>query len=105
MYSRLQSEVLALSDSDYLVILLIMVVTTVWLIYICFTTSRRFRFVDATATSKIRSAAQGHVELKGLAEWMKGDSFTSPFSNSRCVWYHCTIEKREKTVNAAGGRI
>ena len=76
--------------------LLIMVVTTAWLIYACFTSFRRLRFVDGTATSKIRSAAQGHVELKGLAEWMKGDSFTSPFSNSRCVWYHCTIEKREK---------
>jgi hypothetical protein len=35
--------------------------------------------------------------LKGLAEWMKGDSIMSPFSNRRCVWYHCTIEKRVKS--------
>ena len=98
MYYWLQTEVLAMSDSDFLVILLIMVLTMAWLIYICFTSARRFRFVDGTATSKIRSAAQGHVELKGLAEWMKGDSFTSPFSNNRCVWYHCTIEKRDKSV-------
>jgi len=96
MYDWLQSDVLAMSDSDYQVILLIMVVTIAWLSYICSTTFSRFRFVDGTPTSKIRSAAQGHVELKGLAEWMKGDSFTSPFSNNRCVWYHCTIEKREK---------
>ena len=96
MYSRLQSEVLAISDSDYRVMLFIMVVTMAWLIYVCFTAFKRLRFVDGTATSKIRSAAQGHVELKGLAEWMKGDSFMSPFSNRRCVWYHCTIEKREK---------
>ena len=50
----------------------------------------------ATATAKIRSAAQGHVELKGLAEWMQGDQIHSPFSNSRCVWYHCSIESRQK---------
>jgi hypothetical protein len=96
MYDWLQAEVLAMSNSDYQVMLLIMVVMMLWLLYICFTSFSRFRFVDGTATSKIRSAAQGHVELKGLAEWMKGDSFTSPFSNNRCVWYHCTIEKREK---------
>jgi len=96
MYSRLQAEILGISDSDYRVMLFIMTIAMAWLMYVCFTAFRRLRFVDGTATSKIRSAAQGHVELKGLAEWMKGDSFMSPFSNSRCVWYHCTIEKREK---------
>jgi hypothetical protein len=28
---------------------------------------------------------------------MSGDSIVSPFSKSRCVWYHCTIEKRKKS--------
>jgi len=52
--------------------------------------------MDGTATSKIRSAAQGHVELKGLGELMQGDSIQSPFSGSRCIWYHCTIDKRQR---------
>jgi hypothetical protein len=37
------------------------------------------------------------VELKGLGEWLPQDSITSPFSNSRCIWYHCTIDKRERS--------
>ena len=85
--------------SDYLALLAALVATFVFMLYFCFRALRSFRFVDGTATSKIRSAAQGYVELKGLGEWMSGDSIVSPFSNSRCVWYHCTIEKREKKGN------
>jgi len=96
MFSWLESELLAMSRTDYLVMLGILAVICVYLIYYSFSAFRRFRFVDATATSKIRSAAQGLVELKGLGEWLSGDSITSPFSKSRCIWYHCTIDKRQR---------
>jgi len=96
MYSWLESEILALSKSDYLVLYTVLVAMFGYLVYFCFGAFRRFRFVDGTATSKIRSAAQGHVELKGLGEWLPGDSISSPFSESRCVWYHCTIDKRQR---------
>ena len=96
MYYWLESEILAMSAGDYLAILTVMTGLFAYLVYRCVVAFKRFRFVDGTATSKIRSAAQGHVELKGLGEWLKGDNITSPFSNSRCIWYHCTIEKRQK---------
>ncbi|MDC1287687.1 E3 ubiquitin ligase family protein [Gammaproteobacteria bacterium] len=86
-----------MSRSDYLILLGALGGFSILLFYFCYRAFRSFRFVDGTATSKIRSAAQGHVELKGLGEWMSGDSIVSPFSNSRCIWYHCTIEKREKS--------
>jgi hypothetical protein len=97
MYSWLESEILALSEPDYLVLYTAMVALLGYLAYICYSAFKRFRFVDGTATSKIRSAAQGQVELKGLGEWLPGDSISSPFSESRCVWYHCTIDKRERS--------
>lgn len=97
MYAWLKSEILAMPESDYLVLLAILVGVFVYLLYYCYSAFRSFRFADGTATSKIRSAAQGFVELKGLGEWLSGDSIASPFSNSRCVWYHCTIEKRQKS--------
>ena len=99
MYTWLETEVLAMSRTDYLVMLGILVSGCIYLVYFSFRAFRRFRFVDGTATSKIRSAAQGLVELKGLGEWLPGDSINSPFSNSRCVWYHCTIDKRQRTGN------
>ena len=97
MYDWLASKILTMPHSDYLTLLAVLVAVIIFLLYFCYRSFRSFRFVDGTATSKIRSAAQGHVELKGLGEWMSGDSIVSPFSNSRCVWYHCTIEKRKKS--------
>lgn len=51
MYSQRQSEVLAMSDSDYRVVLFIMVIMMVWPIYVCFTSFRHLRSVDWAATS------------------------------------------------------
>jgi len=101
MYSWLESEILTLSGSDYTVLYTVLLALFGYLVYFCYGAFKRFRFVDGTATSKIRSAAQGHVELKGLGEWLPGDSISSPFSKSRCVWYHCTIEKKQRSGKRA----
>ncbi len=97
MYAWLESEILVLPESDYLVLYTMLVALFGYLVYFCYRAFKRFRFVDGTATSKIRSAAQGHVELKGLGEWLPGDSINSPFSESRCVWYHCSIDKKQRS--------
>lgn len=96
MYSRLVAEIEAMSGTDYLVMHAVLLGALGYLVYYCFHTFRRFRYVDGTATSRIRSAAQGLVELNGLGEWLPGDSIKSPFSESRCIWYHCTIDKRQR---------
>ena len=97
MYTWLESEIQAMSSTDYLVMLAVLAGLCGYLVYYCYQAFRRYRFVDGTATSRIRSAAQGYVELKGLGEWLPQDSITSPFSNSRCIWYHCTIDKRQRS--------
>jgi len=97
MFDWLESELLAMSTADYLLLYAALVVVTGALLYFAFVSSRRYRFMHATATSLIRSAAQGQVELKGLAECLPDGEIRSPFSNSRCIWYHCTIEKRQRS--------
>ena len=97
MFSWIESEIMSISSTDYLVTLAVLAGIFLYLLYFCYNSFRRYRFVDGTATSKIRSAAQGHVELKGLGEWLPGDTIVSPFSSSRCVWYHCTIDKRKRS--------
>ena len=96
MYSRLEAAILGMSSSDYGVMSAFIAGLLMFLVYYTFGAFRRFRIMDATATSKIRSAAQGHVELKGLGELMPGDSIQSPFSGRRCLWYHCTIDKKQR---------
>lgn len=86
-----------MTRGDYLALLAVLAFAFGFLLFHCYRAFRRFRFVTGTATSKIRSAAQGLVELKGLGEWLPGDSILSPFSSRRCIWYHCTIEKKRRS--------
>ncbi|UCB55228.1 MAG: hypothetical protein JSW45_01450 [Thiotrichales bacterium] len=97
MFSWLEYEILGMSRTDYLVLFWVLAVGLLILLYYGFFAFKRFRFMDATATSKIRSAAQGHVELKGLGEFMQNDVIVSPFSGDRCLWYHCTIDKKRRS--------
>ena len=91
----LESELNQLGQIEYALLLLLLIVLTIYCLFYAYRSFHRFRFMEATATSKVRSAAQGYVELKGLGEWMKGDQLHSPFSGNRCLWYHCSIEEKQ----------
>lgn len=97
MISWIESEIRAMPANEYLVLTAVMVIGFIFLVYYSIVTFRRFRFMSGTATSKIRSAAQGHVELCGLGELMRNDTILSPFSGKRCVWYHCTVDKKKQS--------
>ena len=96
MFARIEAEILGMSGNDYLVMTLILAGLLLFLSYVSFRAFRRYRYMYATATSKIRSAAQGLVELKGLGELMQNDVIVSPFSGRRCIWYHCTIDRKQR---------
>ena len=59
------------------------------------------RIIMDTPTSKIRSAAQGYVELKGKAKPII-DPILAPLSNKPCCWYHYKIEKEVSTTDSDG---
>lgn len=57
----------------------------------------RKRTVENTPTSKIRSAAQGYVELEGLGKLMDGDEIIAPLTGRMCTWYSYQIEERRRS--------
>lgn len=59
---------------------------------------RRARHVGTLPTALIRSAAQGYVELKGMAQAEDGRLLHSPRSATPCLWYDYT-EFRRTTEN------
>jgi len=97
MFSWFETEILQLGDSEYSILLIFMVGLSIYLLYRSHAAFRRYRFMSGTATSKIRSASQGYIELKGIGEFMHGDELISPFSGRRCLWYQCTVEQKQKT--------
>jgi hypothetical protein len=56
----------------------------------------RSRLLADLPTSKIRSAAQGYVELEGWARMMPGEPVHAPLSGQPCAWYSYRIEHLER---------
>lgn len=60
-----------------------------------FAALHKARLIEDTPTSRIRSAAQGYVELDGYARLMPGPEIRSPLSGARCCWWRYRIEQQE----------
>jgi len=60
----------------------------------------RSRLIADMPTSKLRSAAQGYIELQGWAQMMPGEPIYAPVSGIPCVWYSYKVEQ---TNNSLGG--
>ncbi len=61
---------------------------------------KRSRLIEDTPTSKIRSAAQGYVELIGAVSVGEAGELTAPLSGMPCVWFDYKVQRyRESGKN------
>ena len=51
------------------------------------------RMIEDTPTSRIRSAAQGYVELGGRCRALDGTQNLAPLTQRPCVWWRCRIQQ------------
>lgn len=54
------------------------------------------RLIEDTPTSRVKSAAQGYVELVGTGRMMPGPQVIAPLSKRPCTWWSFTIERRSR---------
>jgi hypothetical protein len=54
------------------------------------------RLIEDTPTSRVRSAAQGYVELIGTGRRMPGAPVIAPLSRRPCTWWRYTVERRSR---------
>lgn len=59
------------------------------------------RMLEDTPTSRIRSAAQGYVELSGRCRAMDGTRNLAPLTQRPCVWWRYRVEQKKQS---SGGR-
>jgi len=52
------------------------------------------RMVEDTPTSRIRSAAQGYVELSGRCRTLDGTQNLAPLTQRPCVWWHYRVQQK-----------
>ena len=57
----------------------------------------RKRIIQDTPTSKIRSAAQGYVELIGEGRLAEGEIIEAPLTGKTCLWYSYQIQEKRHT--------
>lgn len=53
------------------------------------------RLLENTPTSRVRSAAQGYIELTGFARLMQGPEIFSPLTGLRCCWWRYRVQEQE----------
>lgn len=54
----------------------------------------RKRVLEDIPTSKIRSAAQGYLELTGHGDVMDGPQIVAPLTGMTCTWFSFSVEER-----------
>lgn len=82
------------------------IIITLALLRLCFLNLKKARLIEDTPTSKIRSAAQGYVELWGLAKRpVQQPPLIAPLTQKSCVWYRFTIEKLEQSDRKSQWRV
>ena len=55
---------------------------------------RRARLIEDTPTAKIRSAAQGYLELIGKGRYLGDKPLIAPLTGTPCTWFSYKIERK-----------
>ena len=63
----------------------------------------RLRLIENTPESRIRSAAQGFVELRGIAHPLPGETTKAELTGRPCVWFSWQVDRRHRDADGKGG--
>jgi hypothetical protein len=81
-------------DLEYWAVLAALVAAGAWGFAAGFRWWRWARLIEDTPTSRVRSAAQGYVELAGRGRNLPGEPVIAPLSRRPCTWWSFAIEQR-----------
>ena len=92
-------QVSALDNGEFWIFTVIMMLLSVGGGILAVYMLTRSRLIEDTPTSKIRSAAQGYVELEGIARLLPGEPVLAPLSNQPCAWWKYSVEEKRTTYS------
>ncbi len=102
MLAELTSNIGTLSQTQFGLLLLVLAVFTGVGFFLWKKFFQNARMMEDMPRSKIRSAAQGFVELSGIQKPLEGTPLSAPLTGRACTWWDYKIEKRESTRNSKG---
>ena len=92
--ATLQSSIKAEQNDDFWFFMAFMAAGVIFCFFFAFKFLRQKRIITDTPTSKVRSAAQGYVELAGQGKYVEGETLRSPLTGTPCIWYEVMVEKQ-----------
>ncbi len=84
-------------QTEQIVTLIIAILVGLYAFYGIFKNIIKARLIEDTPTSKIRSAAQGYIELSGFAKINDAPPLIAPLTGQPCLWYFYEIERYQRT--------
>jgi len=100
--ASLEAEILQLESVEFWLGIIVLSVVSLWAFRLMYLRYHSARIIENVPTSKIRSAAQGYVELIGKSRMMDGPVTVSPLTSTVCVWFRYKIE--EKVTRRIGNK-
>ncbi len=102
MLAGLTYSIQALSQAQFGLVLLVLAVFTGVGFFLWKKSFQHARVMEDMPRSKVRSAAQGFVELSGIQHPLEGTPLSAPLTGSACTWWDYKIEKSEQTRSSQG---
>ena len=102
MLDDFTSGIQALSQGQSGLLLFVLAVVTVLGFFLWKRSFQHARVMEDMPTSKVRSAAQGFVELSGIQNALEGTPLSAPLTGSACTWWYYKIEKRKRRRSSSG---
>ncbi|SDU11888.1 E3 ubiquitin ligase family protein [Halopseudomonas salegens] len=94
-----------LPPGQFWMLLLFVCVATLACAWLMFSRYRRARWIEDTPRSRIRSAAQGLVELAGRLESGGHAPLVSPLGGANCLWYRFKVEEYRSSGRNSRWRV
>jgi len=92
-----EAELLQLDAAEFWLGCIVVSLISLWAFRHMYHRYHSARLIENIPTAKIRSAAQGYVELIGKARMMDGPVTISPLTSTVCVWFRYKIEEKVST--------
>jgi len=95
MFSGFAQDLQGMSTLHYSAFVLAVTAALGYLFYLIWRNFHRARLIEDTPTARVRSAAQGYVELEGMGRTLPERPVLAPLTKTPCVWYRFKIEKEQ----------
>ena len=102
MLADVTDAIQLMGEAEFAITVLFLVVLTGAGFYVWKKSFQHARVMEDMPTSKVRSAAQGFVELAGTQHALEDSPLSAPLTRSACTWWSYIIEKRQRRHTSKG---